>query len=53
MATSDLYLDKIDLARYLSEDECRKCGAQSCKDLVSKLGKRQLAEVDITDLPPE
>jgi CO dehydrogenase/acetyl-CoA synthase gamma subunit (corrinoid Fe-S protein) len=32
-----LYLDAIDYERYLTTDECRRCGADSCRALVDKL----------------
>lgn len=37
MADADLYFDKVDLLRYFSGSECRKCGADSCRELVDKL----------------
>jgi len=43
MPDADLYLDKIDF-------ECRKCGDQSCKELVDKI-KAQLPRVPSLQLP--
>jgi len=37
MADADLYIDRIDLERYSSGVECKKCGPQSCLDLVEKM----------------
>ncbi len=37
MADADLYLDTIDFSSVLSEQECKKCGADSCRQLVEKL----------------
>jgi CO dehydrogenase/acetyl-CoA synthase gamma subunit (corrinoid Fe-S protein) len=45
---ADLYLEMIELGRYLSEDECRRCGASSCRGLVERLrsgGGRPSVEV--------
>lgn len=39
MDAADLYLDTIELDRYLSEEECRRCGATSCRGLVERLLK--------------
>ena len=40
MVDADLYIDRIDLERYIFGAECRKCGAQSCRELVEKLKAR-------------
>ncbi len=37
MEKADLYIESINLEKYLSSEDCTKCGAHSCKDLVSKL----------------
>lgn len=49
MPDADLYLDRIDPLKYLSTDECKKCGARSCKDLVERLRNREPA--DLSPLP--
>lgn len=53
MPDADLYLTRIQLGRYLSDEECRRCGAHSCKELVEKLLDRtcqpgQLGQLDGT-----
>jgi len=40
MADADLYLGSVDVSRYLSAEECRRCGAGSCRDLVERLRSR-------------
>ncbi len=40
MKDADLYLDDIDYGRYFTNEECKKCGAESCKDLVEALKRR-------------
>ncbi|HUU01387.1 MAG TPA: hypothetical protein VM425_08120 [Myxococcota bacterium] len=40
MADADLYIDQIDSERYFAGNECRKCGVQSCRELVEKLKSR-------------
>jgi CO dehydrogenase/acetyl-CoA synthase gamma subunit (corrinoid Fe-S protein) len=47
---ANLYLDRIDLARYLSTEECRKCGARSCKELVERLRERRCQADDLATL---
>lgn len=37
MVDANLYLDSIDLSLYISEQECKKCGADSCRQLVEKI----------------
>jgi CO dehydrogenase/acetyl-CoA synthase gamma subunit (corrinoid Fe-S protein) len=37
MPDADLYLETIDYTRYLSDHECTKCGAESCRQLVERL----------------
>lgn len=52
MPDADLYLDRIDLDRYLTREECARCGASSCKELVEKLRERSCAPGDL-GLPDE
>jgi len=40
-------LDMIDFSSYFSDHECKKCGAQSCKDLVDKLGRGDWRPADL------
>ena len=40
---ADLYLSEIDFERYLSREACRRCGADSCKALVEKLRRGEVA----------
>jgi CO dehydrogenase/acetyl-CoA synthase gamma subunit (corrinoid Fe-S protein) len=47
MPDADLYLERIDLARYLSVEECTRCGASSCRDLVERLLERACAAEDL------
>jgi CO dehydrogenase/acetyl-CoA synthase gamma subunit (corrinoid Fe-S protein) len=47
MGDANLYLDKVDFTRYLSGSECKKCGSQSCKELVDKLRKRDCLPADL------
>jgi CO dehydrogenase/acetyl-CoA synthase gamma subunit (corrinoid Fe-S protein) len=49
MPDADLYIDRIDIEKYLSTEECRKCGAKSCKDLVERLRGGESA--DLSALP--
>ena len=37
MDLADLYADCVDFERYLSKDECTRCGAESCRALVDFL----------------
>ena len=53
MDSANLYLDDIDLGRYLTTAECRKCGAESCKDLVEKLVERGLDLPDLAGVASE
>ena len=53
MKDADLYLDEIDLRRYLTRDECRKCGADSCKELIEELERRGCAACDLRGVPPD
>jgi CO dehydrogenase/acetyl-CoA synthase gamma subunit (corrinoid Fe-S protein) len=50
MPDADLYLERIDFSRYLSTDECKRCGAHSCKELVERL-KRTLPTVPSLEIP--
>jgi CO dehydrogenase/acetyl-CoA synthase gamma subunit (corrinoid Fe-S protein) len=50
MENADLYLNKIDFASYLSEADCRKCGADSCRDLVDKLKRGDCSISDLDEI---
>ncbi len=47
MPDADLYLSRIDLARYLDAQECKRCGAQSCKELVDRIRGGHLSPSDL------
>jgi len=47
MPRADLYLDQIDLGKYFSEKECKKCGLHSCKELVEKLHSGEFSFSDL------
>ncbi len=53
MKDADLYLDEIDLGRYLTSGECKKCGTESCKELVEELKRRGGDLADLLDVLPE
>ncbi len=53
MKDADLYLDEIDLGRYLTSEECKKCGADSCKELVEELKQRGGNLAELLDVLPE
>lgn len=53
MDTANLYLDEIDLRRYLTTEECRKCGAASCKELLERLAERGCSVADLGGVAPE
>ncbi len=52
MAEADLYLDTISIETYLSRTECKKCGADSCRDLVEKLKQNECSATDLSSIPP-
>ncbi len=47
MPDADLYLDRIDFSTYLSAADCKKCGADSCKELVDRLKQRACRPEDL------
>ncbi len=51
MSNANLYLDEINLDKYLSEGECRVCGADSCKDLVEIIMQRRCGASSLKGLP--
>jgi CO dehydrogenase/acetyl-CoA synthase gamma subunit (corrinoid Fe-S protein) len=53
MPDANLYLGRIDLAAYLSADECRQCGADSCKHLVDLLRTRSRWPEALRGLPDD
>jgi CO dehydrogenase/acetyl-CoA synthase gamma subunit (corrinoid Fe-S protein) len=52
MPDADLYIDRIDIDRYLSGDECTRCGARSCRDLVRRLVERRVQAAELRGLDP-
>ena len=48
MDDADLYIARIGIARYFTEEQCRNCGAASCRELVEQLrrGGRRPADLD-------
>ncbi len=51
MPDANLYLDRVDLSRYLTVEECRHCGASSCRDLVDMLKGRACSTDALESLP--
>jgi len=47
-SSADLYLDEIDLERYFAKETCKKCGANSCKDLIDKIKARSCSVAELT-----
>jgi len=47
---ADLYLEQIDLSRYLSGQSCHQCGADSCRELIELL---QQQGCDLTRVEPD
>jgi CO dehydrogenase/acetyl-CoA synthase gamma subunit (corrinoid Fe-S protein) len=52
MLYADLYVDKIDLAPYLSPEDCRGAGAPDCAQLTAKLKEGVLRPADCPNLSP-
>ena len=48
MLNADLYLDRIDLARYLTPEEVSRSGARNARDLAARL---QNGTLDLADCP--
>jgi len=48
-SNADLYLDEINLERYFAKDTCKKCGANSCKDLIEKLKEKSCSIAEFTE----
>ncbi|NWF98687.1 MAG: hypothetical protein HXY52_07125 [Nitrospirae bacterium] len=46
MSSADLYINSIDIKKYLDESECLKCGFSSCNDFIEsvKEGKANIEE---------
>jgi CO dehydrogenase/acetyl-CoA synthase gamma subunit (corrinoid Fe-S protein) len=53
MKDADLYLGDIDFDKYFSPEECRNCGADSCKALVEKLRSGGCAAGDLEGIPAD
>jgi CO dehydrogenase/acetyl-CoA synthase gamma subunit (corrinoid Fe-S protein) len=52
MLYADLYVDKIDLAPYLTPEECRGAGVLDCAQLTAKLKEGILRPEDCPNLTP-
>ena len=52
MLKANLYVDRIDLARYLTPDEVRQSGAQDARDLAARLQQGTLSLADCPFFPP-
>lgn len=50
MPDADLYLARIDVSRYLSSEECRRCGVSTCKELVDRIRERTCDGAQLVDL---
>ncbi|MEW6417762.1 MAG: (Fe-S)-binding protein [Nitrospirota bacterium] len=37
MASADLYLEKVNLLRYLNKTDCAQCGSKSCDEFISAI----------------
>ncbi len=53
MDRADLYFEQIALNQYLSEEECKRCGADSCKELVDELNSGVINVLDLSSIPKE
>jgi CO dehydrogenase/acetyl-CoA synthase gamma subunit (corrinoid Fe-S protein) len=52
MLAADLYLDRIDLAPYLSPEECRGAGAADCPEFIAGLREGKIRPQDCGNLSP-
>lgn len=52
MLNADLYVDKIDLARYLMPEEVRQSGAQDTRDLAARLQQGTLSPAECAFFSP-
>ena len=52
MLDANLYVDRIDLARYLTPAEVRQSGARDARDLADRLQQGTLSPVDCSFFPP-
>ena len=52
MLLADLYVDKIDLNRYLSPEECRAAAAADCREFIAALKEGRLRPEDCPGLDP-
>ena len=53
MLNANLYTDRIDLARYLTKDECMHAGVQGPEQLVDRLREGTLLPEDCLFFPPQ
>jgi CO dehydrogenase/acetyl-CoA synthase gamma subunit (corrinoid Fe-S protein) len=51
MDKADLYFEQISLDRYITEQECQKCGVDSCKKLVERLSLGDITDSELQSLP--
>jgi acetyl-CoA decarbonylase/synthase complex subunit gamma len=52
MLQADLYFDKIDLAPYLTPEECRAAGAADCREFLTGLKAGRIRPKDCLNLSP-
>jgi CO dehydrogenase/acetyl-CoA synthase gamma subunit (corrinoid Fe-S protein) len=52
MLKADLYIDRIDLAPYLTPAECRSAGAADCREFIAGLKEGRLRPEDCANLAP-
>ena len=50
MLLADLYVDKIDLARYLTQEDCRRSGLKTPAQLAAALQEGRLSPDDVPNL---
>ncbi len=53
MLFADLYVDKIDLARYLTPQECRGVGVRDCAELAARLKEGRIRPEDCPNISPQ
>jgi CO dehydrogenase/acetyl-CoA synthase gamma subunit (corrinoid Fe-S protein) len=53
MDKADLYFEQISLDRYITEQECQKCGVDSCKKLVEQLNSGKMTVSELHPLPKQ
>jgi CO dehydrogenase/acetyl-CoA synthase gamma subunit (corrinoid Fe-S protein) len=53
MLFADLYLNKIEIAPYLTPEECRGVAVKDCRDLAARLQEGQIKPEDCPHLAPQ